>query len=243
MPVAPSFQSMPIEGEPFTSNGKQYVNVRNTKTGKLRTVRWYSEKEYAKLYPSKPTIERNDEFYKSQKELLGFEKGYITAFKDDTYPHKEYLKEAGCKYTRWWGWYVKSTDELPSDLPAGLTPVRLYWNEMCRDDEWLKSDEQIREYVNSQMFEPSKSEYVGEIGERLELNVVIDRVISVENGFGYSTMYIMTDENENGFIWITTSAKDWEAGQTKHIRGTVKSHKMYQNIKQTYLSRCSEVKE
>lgn len=242
MTVAPSFQNFPVEGEPFISGGKQYVNVKNPKTGKIRTVRWYSEKEYAKLYPSTPEEKSNDPYYKSQKELLGFEKGYITAFIGDTYAYKDYLKSIGCKYTRWWGWYIKSTEELPSDLPAGLTPVKLYWEPMAKNDKWLKGDEEIKKYVDSQIYEPTDSEYVGSIGERLDLYVTIEKIVPLENNFGHSNMYLMRDDCGNAFVWTTSSSKNWQAGEYKHIRGTVKDHREYKHDKQTILNRCTEVK-
>lgn len=239
--VAKSYQDLPIIGEVFTASGKQYINVQ-LKSGKIKTVRAYSENEYAKLYPS-VSKEKIDPYYKSQKELLGFEKGYITAFIGDTYPHKEYLKSQGCKYTRWWGWYVKSTDELPSDLPTDLTPVKLYWEPMAKNDEWLKNDEEIKKYVDSQIYEPTESEYVGEIGERLDLYITIEKIILLDNEFGHSKMYLMRDDCGNAYVWTTASAKNWQTGEEKHIRGTVKAHREYKNDKQTVLSRCSEVKE
>jgi hypothetical protein len=243
MPVAPSFQNMPVEGEPFMSNGKQYVKVKNEKTGKIRTVRYYNEKEYAKLYPSaeKPIT---DPYYKSQKELLGFgEKGYVVAFKGDTYSRKDFLKESGARYTRWFGWTFPSEEDIPLIFPTDLIPVRLYWDKMNKDDKWLASDEKIKAYVDSVMYEPSDSEYVGEIGERLELYVKIEKVVPLDNDYGHSTLYLMRDDCGNAFSWITASSKDWRAGEEKHIRGTVKGFKTYKNEKSTQLSRCTEIKK
>ena len=48
--VAPSFQSMTVVSEVYTKDKKEYIDVRNEKTGTVRHVRWYSEHEYAKLY-------------------------------------------------------------------------------------------------------------------------------------------------------------------------------------------------
>lgn len=242
MPVAPSFQNMPVEGEPFMSNGKQYVKVKNEKTGKIRTVRYYNEKEYAKLYPETPVA--NDPFYKTQRELLGFgEKGYVVAFKGDTYSHKDYLKSAGARYTRWFGWTFPSEEDMPADFPTELVPVRLYWEGMCRNNEWLANDDEIKEYVESQMYEPSDSEFVGEIGERLDLYISIEKIIPLNNEYGHSTLFVMIDDCGNVYNWITASAKTWKVGEEKHIRGTVKQHKTYKNDKTTVLTRCTEVKK
>lgn len=48
--VAPSFQSMTIVSEVYTKDGKAYIDVRNEKTGTVRHARWYTDKEYARLY-------------------------------------------------------------------------------------------------------------------------------------------------------------------------------------------------
>jgi len=51
--VAPSFQSMIVVSEVFIENGKEYIKVKNPKTGTIRKCRWYTEKEYKSAYGSK----------------------------------------------------------------------------------------------------------------------------------------------------------------------------------------------
>ena len=48
--VAKSYQKMKQLGEPFKDKGKMYVKVI-TEKGNEKTVRWYSDIEYAKMYP------------------------------------------------------------------------------------------------------------------------------------------------------------------------------------------------
>ena len=78
--VAPSFQGFEFLTEPYSANGKMYIRVRNPKTGTERQVRWYDNAEFRKLYPS-VKVEIKDKYYRSRKEVLGFDKGYITIFK------------------------------------------------------------------------------------------------------------------------------------------------------------------
>ena len=108
--VAKSFQEMEIVCEPYTLTGRMYVKVKNPKTGNVRQVRWYTDSEYAKLYPE---AKADITTFKNQKQTLGFEKGYITIFKGDTYTHIDWFRASICRYTRWWGWYVVSTEEIP----------------------------------------------------------------------------------------------------------------------------------
>lgn len=242
MPVAPSYQKLEQVSEPFAANGKTYVNVKNQKTGSVRTVRWYSEKEYAKLYPAAGNNKPADPYYKSQKDLLGFEeKGYIIGLKGDTYPVKDYLKSNGAKYTRWWGWYFKCEEDIP-ELPEGIETVKILWEPMAKNNEWLKNDDEIKKYIDTLMYDATNSQHIGSIGERIEIEIVIEKIISLENDLGSSKMYLMRDDCGNAFVWTTASSKDWQTGDRKRIRGTVKAHREYRNDKQTVLNRCNEVK-
>lgn len=241
MPVAKSFQSFEMLTEPYIVSGKQYVKVRNPKTGTERQVRWYSNSEYNKLYPEDKVKEEKTIEVKTQKEVLGFSKGYITIFKGDTYAEIEWFRSSNARYAKWWGWYIISTEEIPQNLPKELSPIRLFWENVGKDDGTLKSDKEVQEYVESIIYEPTSSEYVGTVGERLELEITILRSLNLDNEYCHSTMHIMEDKNHNCFVW-TTSSKNWPEGVVKKIRGTVKDHRTYKNTKQTVLTRCMEVK-
>lgn len=242
MPVAKSFAEFEILCEPYNANGKMYIQVRNPKTNTIRTVRWYTEQEYNKLYPEAPII-ANNKVVKTQKEVLGFAKGYITIFKGEIdEPILEWFQEkTECRYTRWWGWYIMSTENLPSDLPSGITPVQLPWELVGKEDGSLKLESEVAENVDSLLYNDSPSEYIGSIGERLELSITITALYKMDNGFNgaASNLHIMEDKDGNVFTW-TTSAKSWSVGTEKVIRGTVKEHKLYKGVKQTVLTRCME---
>lgn len=51
--VAPSFKDFPIVKEQYVKGGKYYVDVKNPKTGTVRSVRWYTDAEFAKNYGKK----------------------------------------------------------------------------------------------------------------------------------------------------------------------------------------------
>ena len=241
MPVAKSYQELEIVGDVFVSSGRQYVNVK-LKSGKLKTVRWYTDAEYRKMYPEVVAVARSaDPTSKSQKEVLGFTKGYITIFKGDTYAEIDWFRASIARYTRWWGWYIISTEEVPTDLPTGLTPVRLPWELVGQEDGNLKPEHLVKEAVESIIYDESESEYVGSIGERLELFLTVERTIELDGSYGRSTMHIMRDDCGNLFVW-TTASKSWSAGTEHHIKGTVKDHRKYKNECQTVLTRCLEVK-
>ena len=240
MPVAKSYQSLEIVGDVFVSSGRQYVNVK-MKSGALKTVRWYSDAEYRKMYPEAVAVDRStDPYYKSQKEVLGFTKGYITIFKGDTYAEIDWFRASIARYARWWGWYIISTEEVPADLPAGIEAIRLPWESVGQDSGELKPESLIKEAVEALIYDSSDSEYQGALGERLDLYLTVERTIELDGNYGRSTMHLMRDDCGNLYVW-TTASKSWAAGSEHHVRGTVKDHRTYKGEKQTVLTRCLTV--
>lgn len=128
--VAPSFQSFEFLTEPYSSNGKMYIRVRNPKTGTERQVRWYNNVEFRKLYP-KEKVEIKNKYYRPRKEVLGFDKGYITVLINaDIDKHAEWLAAAKARYHKQWGWYIISTEAIPENRPKEITIKKLLWEEI-----------------------------------------------------------------------------------------------------------------
>lgn len=82
-----------------------------------------------------------------------------------------------------------------------------------------------------------KSEYVGNVGERITVNLKsVTCVYSNDTIYGMSFLYKMVDVNDNILMWSTSKSLDEE--EYKSVTGTVKSQSSYRDIKQTYLTRC-----
>lgn len=237
--VAKSYQALTQMGEPYMSNGKMYVQVKNEKTGNIRQVRWYTEAEYAKLYGEK--VEKTEKEFKSQKQVLGFENGFITIFKGDTYAHLEYFQKSIARYCKMWGWYIVSTEAIPIDLPVGITPIELKWEMVGEEEGMLKPDHLVKQAVESLIYEASSSQFVGAVGERLDIEVTVTAARQMNGYYGPCTVHYMKDAVGNQYLW-NTSAKTWEVGDVRHIKGTVKEHKVIKNVNTTILTRCTIVK-
>lgn len=237
--VAKSFQNMKQLGEPFNEKGKMYVNVQNEKSGTVRKVRWYTEAEYAKMYGEK--VDAPAKVFKTQKQVLGFENGYVTIFKGDTYANLEWFQRSIARYCKWWGWYIISTEAVPVDLPCGLEPVQLPWDLVGDETGTLISDNEVKIAVESILYDRTNSEYQGNIGERLDLMVEVVAAHSKDGPYGRQTIHYMVDKDDNQYLWSTTS-KSWEVGDKRHIKGTVKDHKIIRNVETTVLTRCTLVK-
>lgn len=236
--VAKSYQNLEIVSDIYTVNGRTYVKVR-LGNGADKQVRWYSDKEYERLYGEKVVDHSNDPFYKTQKEVLGFGEGYITIFQGNTYDVKETLKEAGARYTRFWGWGIAGGQEVPEI--EGIKSVRLDWSAVGRDDEVLKSDEEVSAAVEKLMYEPSSSKFQGSVGERIKgLLVKVVKNITIQGYYGFSHVHNFEDEEGNVYAWITAS-KDLPVGNVYWLDGTIKDHKTYKGVDETVLTRCKVV--
>ena len=232
--VAKSYQSLRILTDPYIIKNRKYVKVL-TNAGTEKQVRWYDEEEYRKMYATNAAPERKQT--QTQKEVLGFGDGYITIFKGDTYPLKDWFKENGARYTKFWGWSFGTFAAVPDEIPLGLTALQLDWDLVGNPDGTLKPETVIQAAVDDLVYDDSPSEYVGEIGDKLELELFIRQTISLDGYYGPSTMHIMEDADENVFVW-TTTAKTLTEGARYKVKGTVKDHRVYKHVKQTILTRC-----
>ena len=232
MSVAPSFQKYPTFGEPYEKNKRKYIVIVYP-DGHHREVRWYDTEPAAA--PSKTP---QNKILRPLKDVLGFSKGYITIFKGDTYALLDWFRESTARYHSIWGWYFVSEDELPQ-LPAGIEPIQLQWKDVAFEDEdALKSESAIKEHIDTLMYEPSNSKWQGEIGERLELELLCVKVIENDGGYyGPSNFHLFSDSEGNEYCW-TTASKKLEEGKNYKLRGTVKTHQVYRNSNQTVLTRC-----
>lgn len=222
MSVAPSFTNLERLSEPFEENGKEYILVK-TKSGTTRKVRWYEE-PMKKIRPL--------------KEVLGFTKGYITIFKGNTYSLLEWFQESTARYHKFWGWYFASEEELP-EIPAGITPIQLKWEDVAfADEDQLRPESQIKEHIDSLMYDPSPSKWQGEVGDRIDRTLTVIKVTPLEDGYyGPSTFFLFRDEYENEYCW-TTGSKSLDLNATYEVRGTIKALQKYKGKEQTVLTRC-----
>lgn len=236
MPVAKSYQKYTIVGEPFVENGKAYVYIY-TNVDTKKKVRWYTEAQYAKMYPGEEVIKK----LKPLKNILGFDKGYINIVCGESYDHKDWIKEHGGRFNNLFNWYfISDIDVEKFELPEGLTLKKVEWEKVAVNDETLKKESEIKVYLESHLYPEDESQFVGTVGERIVVEVTVEKNITLEGYYGLSTLYVMRDAERNCFVWNSTSHKiSLKEGENYSLKGTVKEHKTYKNTKQTVLTRCS----
>ena len=92
------------------------------------------------------------------------------------------------------------------------------------------------------------SKYVGELTERKVFNnLTLKQKYPVFGPWGVSTLHSFLDGDGNVLVWYSSTGEsignltgdsDFEIGKAYNVRGTIKKHSVYKEIKQTTLTRC-----
>lgn len=138
--VAPSFKDFPIVKDQYVKGGKYYVDVKNPRTGNIRSVRWYSDAEYAKNYSKKLS---DDNANWNMKHARGFDNGPILVIRNIRSTDEEWLKHSCARYAVGIGWYIVSTETFPADAPSHLKYLILGWDEFKVDDHHHKKPTEL----------------------------------------------------------------------------------------------------
>lgn len=216
---------------------------------KPRTIKVYTEAHGAKLKAGREAraqqkeIERLAKARASRGEWLsklgfGNEDGEWVLYmvKGNTYSIKDELKALGCKFQSSIGWY-------------SAQPLDGYECQRFTEDQVVDKSQEYSivwkdksEIEAQKKYEPSASEWVGEVGERIEKVFHFDKLVWSGAGVAGKTsyMWLMSDEDGNAYKWSTSCY--YEEGDTVKLRATIKDHSEYKGTKQTVVTRCTAVK-
>lgn len=126
--------------------------------------------------------------------------------------------------------------------------------ELRAEEERAEAERQAKEAEDKAKRE--LSQYVGNIGDKLEIAVTVAYVATYEapsfRGWGTDTIHVygMEDENGNAIIWKTTGSLKKSSksetvsahkGDKVTISGTIKEHNEYKGQRQTILNRVKLV--
>jgi hypothetical protein len=84
------------------------------------------------------------------------------------------------------------------------------------------------------------SEYVGVVGEKIDVKVLVKKHVVLETMYGYTHLYIMNDENGNNIKWFS-SRKVMDEAKSYGLVGRVTKQEEYQGSKQTIVTRAKVV--
>jgi len=83
------------------------------------------------------------------------------------------------------------------------------------------------------------SQHVGEVGERLEVEVTVERSTGYEGFYGWVSICTFRDAAGNAIV--SKGRFEADQGQSLTIRGTIKEHSTYNGERQTIVNRVTEL--
>lgn len=231
-------------------------------------ARWnvYTEEHLQELEEQKLRKLRKEAPEKNRKMFKWYglnENGSAWVAVGNTFAIKEELKAAGAKFNSIYGWHFDhdmsefKTVEVTIDKVSGQDELG-YWSE-----PWdVGAVNEIKAEAEKEL-EPERfaGEYVGNIKDRLTLELTLVGEYSYETNYSYyggiGHIYTMKDDEGNTFVWKTSNflevpyegnEKRWDdneqfikKGERFKLIGTVKEHSEYRGVKQTVLTRCKVV--
>lgn len=163
----------------------------------------------------------------------------------DTYAIKEELKVEGAFFNKELGWHFVSDKQ-----GFELIKVNIYL--LCDktntgDFDFYDNWEMVQKIkdIKEECKEPSTSDYQGNIGDKIEIELILVKSFSFESAFGTQNIHKFQDNEGNIYVWKTGNSLVDYVNQTVFkkgkIKGTIKAHNEYKEEKQTELTRCKVV--
>lgn len=184
-------------------------------------------------------VKKVDEWNENFKNWNAFnDSGETWIVLGDTFSIKDELKQKGAKFNRELGWH------FDHDEP-GYQLYKIDMDDVTDTyfDGRLYFSEDVYEIVNkikkeNTVYEPSKSNWIGEVGKKVDADVVLRNYRSFYGNFGETGVFEFEDSDGNTVIWMTSPDRDIDYDHIYWIEGTVKDHSEYKGDKQTRLTRC-----
>lgn len=174
---------------------------------------------------------------KTLKRLGLNEEGVAYVVLGDTYEIRNELKAEGAKFNYFLGWHFL---EEPKDRPF----VKVSIEQIATKNSlgfWVEG--YVANIVDELKAEASKnpdeipSEYIGEEGDKIEIELMLDKVRGFNSDYGYTYVYIFKAGNDV-VVWKTQKGLDLEEGGKVKVKATIKEHSEYDGVKQTYITRA-----
>lgn len=107
-------------------------------------------------------------------------------------------------------------------------------------ERYQKAQEREKARQEEQKAERNVSEYVGEVGQRITVDVESMKLVtSWETQWGYTYLYKIVDAAGNVLVWF--ASKTIDEAKAKKVKATIKDHSERDGVKQTVVTRCSIV--
>jgi len=89
-----------------------------------------------------------------------------------------------------------------------------------------------------QKFVRVESQFYGNVGDKISLALTLKHVIHLDGTYGSTRLMLMSDDIGNAYVWNCSSTISFTVGERKLVKGSIKDHRVYKDVKQTILTRC-----
>lgn len=96
--------------------------------------------------------------------------------------------------------------------------------------------ERAKARAESLQADADKSGWLGDIGQRMDFDLTVRLVVTLEGIYGLSFLHVMHDNAGNVIVYKGTTRLA-EKGDTVKIKATIKGHDMRDNVRQTKIAR------
>jgi len=100
-----------------------------------------------------------------------------------------------------------------------------------------KSNARKAEWKSEQAAKDAKSEWIGEIGQRVEITLTVNYIVELDSYYGTSWLFICVDDKGNKVIYKGTSRSFPNKGETATVVAAIKEHGVRDGYKQTIITR------
>ena len=217
----------------------------------------WDDKEYTPEYEAKLEAQRAKKEAKRMaklqaelpaKQAVWLEKNGLNSekvtyiFLGNTYEIKDQLKAIGAKFDYILGWHIDHEVEdyqtMKVDLSECLMTNMFDGYNFDNEKLFALDLDSLRKVNYNKINNIKGSEYVGNIKDKLEIEVTLKFWVNFETMYGAQTLYSFTDDQGNIIVWKTANWLDLEKETKVILKGTVKDHNEYKGEKQTVLTRC-----
>ncbi len=105
-------------------------------------------------------------------------------------------------------------------------------------DKQMKAAADSIARTTKRLADDAASQFVGEVKERIEFEAIVVGVYDSEGYYGHTDIVKFRDLSGNLFTWFASGYTGLKREDRMSIKGTVKKHDVYRDIKQTILTRC-----
>jgi hypothetical protein len=96
--------------------------------------------------------------------------------------------------------------------------------------------ERAKARAESLQADADKSGWIGDIGQRIDFDLTVRLVVTLEGIYGLSFLHVMHDNAGNVIVYKGTNRLG-EKGDNVKIKATIKGHDMRDNVRQTKIAR------